>query len=191
MSDYAKKELERLEKTCKDDTELKIQKWCTKCVLDLLELFKKQEHSGFSANYVVNLFDSLVHFKPLTPLTGEDDEWEESYCDSKVLQNKRCSSVFKEPDGLVYDIDYWYMRNKDGTCFGNNHTMQNIVFPYMPQKAKVLVDYSKIDDYIHPVVNGKRLDRPLESAIDDIKRHEFNDLIERAKVLGNEQKAKG
>lgn len=184
MSDYAKKELERLEKTCKDDTELQIQKWCTKCVLELLDVFKNQGHSNFSAHYVVGLFDTLVDFKPLTPLTGEDDEWEENY---GCLQNKRCSSVFKEPDGRVYDIDYWYMKGEDGTCFGNNNTMQDIVFPYMPQKAKILIDYRKIDDYIHPVVNGKLLDRPLESAIDDIKRHEFNDLMERAKVLKNEQ----
>lgn len=186
MNDYAKTELERLEKTCKDDSELEMQKWCTKCVLELLDVFGKQGHSNFSANYIVNLFDSLADFKPLTPLTGEDDEWHSSFCDSDILQNKRCGSVFKDPDGRVYDTDYWYMKDKNGLCFSNKDTSQNIIFPYMPRKAKVLVDYSKIGDYRHPVVNGKRLDRSLESTIDDIKRHEFKLLQEKAEKFKND-----
>ena len=46
----------------------------TKAILDLIELFASQGHSGFSAPYVINAFDRLARFKPLSPLTGEDDE---------------------------------------------------------------------------------------------------------------------
>lgn len=53
------------------------------------------------------VFKRLVRCLPLTPLTGEPDEWHE--CGDGVFQNVRCPSVFKDPrfhDGKrAYDID--------------------------------------------------------------------------------------
>ena len=43
-------------------------------VLELLEVFGNQGHSGSSAPYVLGLFQRLADFKPLGQLTGEDDE---------------------------------------------------------------------------------------------------------------------
>ena len=46
-----------------------------KAVLELVEVFAKQGHSGFSAISVVNLFNQVARYQPLLPLTGKDDEW--------------------------------------------------------------------------------------------------------------------
>ena len=68
----------------------------------------------------------LIAGKPITPLTGSDDEFTEVA--DGVFQNKRCSSVFKDPrfhDGkLAYDIDAPDPRAA-------------ISFPYWPDKAQV------------------------------------------------------
>lgn len=139
---YAREELERLENRCDTPDGLEMQKLVTKEVLELIEVFAKQGHSGFSAGYVAGLFDQLVHWRPLTPLTGEDDEWDDvsmySTDNSPSYQNKRCSRVFKEADGRVYDIEYWYMKDPNGSTYTNKYCHQDIVFPYMPQKPKLL-----------------------------------------------------
>jgi len=44
-------------------------------IIELLEVFSKQGHSGFSAPYCINMFKQLANYKPLSPLTGNDDEW--------------------------------------------------------------------------------------------------------------------
>lgn len=54
---------------------LSVQKKVTKAILELHDVFAKQHHDNFSASYVMDLFYKLVHFTPLSPLTGEDDEW--------------------------------------------------------------------------------------------------------------------
>ena len=71
-------------------------------VLDLLNVFDKQGHSGSSAPYAINMFRRLVNFKAITPLTGEDWEWHDT---GHNYQNKRASHVFKDYDGNCYDID--------------------------------------------------------------------------------------
>lgn len=48
----------------------------------------------------------LMDHKPISPLTGDDDEWIE--VSDGVFQNKRCSTVFKDNDafnGQAYDLD--------------------------------------------------------------------------------------
>jgi len=139
---YAREELERLENQCDTPEGLEIQKLVTKQVLELIEVFANQGHSGFSADYVAGLFDQLVHWRPLTPLTGDDDEWNDVsryHTEGRpIYQNKRCSRVFKEADGRVYDVEYWYMKSPDGSTYTNMHCFQDIVFPYMPQKPKLL-----------------------------------------------------
>ena len=71
-------------------------------VLELSALFALQEHSGMSSKMTLSLFKTAVELKPLSPLTGKDDEWIE--CGTGVWHNTRNSSVFKE-DGRAYDIE--------------------------------------------------------------------------------------
>ena len=91
---YAEKELSLIGR--KDD---EMQQLMNSQILEILKVFADQGHSGFSANYLINKLDRLIRFKPLTQLTGEDDEWVLAYTTRdgiSVYQNVRCSSVFKE-----------------------------------------------------------------------------------------------
>jgi hypothetical protein len=61
------------------------------------------------------MFEKLAAFKPLTPLTGEDDEWEE--IGDGELQNKRNSAVFKEKDTGAYYLDAIVWRDEQDCTF--------------------------------------------------------------------------
>lgn len=116
MMDWAKRELDLAgykESGDPDD----INNWMRNDVLKLLEMFCEQGHSGFSANYAIQLFQTLANWKPLSPLTGADDEWNE--IGEGMWQNKRASSVFKGEDGRAYWSDgivFWEWYNpEDGS----------------------------------------------------------------------------
>ena len=76
-------------------------------MIGILETFFNQWDSGGAVSFAAPVLQRLIAGKPITPLTGEADEWEE--VGPGVFQNRRCSSVFKDPhlhDGkLAYDID--------------------------------------------------------------------------------------
>jgi hypothetical protein len=75
-------------------------RWLAEGTLELLKVFAEQGHSGSSAPYAVALFEKLASWKPIAPLTGEDDEWNEvGEC---TWQNRRNSAVFKGKDGQAY-----------------------------------------------------------------------------------------
>lgn len=73
-------------------------------VLDLVRVHSMQGHSGFSHSYTVALFDKVVNFQVLTPITDDPNEWTDC---SEVMgrprwQNKRQSSCFSEDGGKTY-----------------------------------------------------------------------------------------
>jgi hypothetical protein len=93
-------------------------------VMELMETFSNQGHSGYSAGIVSSLFSKLAKYEPLSPLTGEDDEWDDvsSLGDigEKLYQNNRNSAVFKDgKDGQAYIIDA-IVFNGDGGGFTSN-----------------------------------------------------------------------
>lgn len=107
-------------------------------VVELIEVFSRQGHSGFSAPFAISAFERLARFEPLGPLTGEDDEWHE--VGPGVFQNRRCSHVFKQADrfnGQAYDIQARVFREPNGSCFtrggAEGGSMQPITFPYVPK----------------------------------------------------------
>ena len=115
-------------------------------VLDLLNVFEKQGHSGSSAPYMINLFTKLANFKPIAPITGEDWEWSDVGRDGDIggvlYQNKRCSSVFKNDTG-AWDIDgkvfwEWQMGYESGKPYKSYYTNRGchipVTFPYNPGK---------------------------------------------------------
>jgi hypothetical protein len=65
-----------------------------KAVMDLVEKFAEEGHSGMSASITINTFERVARFEPLSPLTGADDEWVE--VSRGMFQNSRCPHVFKE-----------------------------------------------------------------------------------------------
>jgi hypothetical protein len=88
-------------------------------VMELIEVFAKQGHSGMSAPMVANLFQKLANYEPLLPITGKDEEWyEHDYGDGPTFQNKRCSAIFKDgKDGEAYYIDAVVKRDQNGACW--------------------------------------------------------------------------
>lgn len=100
-----------------------------KDVLELVRVFADQGHSGMSASFVTQLFGKLARYQPLSPLTGEDDEWNE--VGEGVFQNKRCSTVFRE-NGEAYNIDGRVFREPSGVCYTNRDSRVHVSFPYTP-----------------------------------------------------------
>lgn len=112
--DQAKSELKRINFGDEDSA----------VMIDLLERFFSQWDSGGAVWAVAPILQRCIAGKPLSPLTGADDEWFIHDCDGMYAQNLRCSTVFKSTkDGPAYDIDV--------------PGRPPITFPYDPEKAEV------------------------------------------------------
>lgn len=144
--EYARKELELIG----DDGD-EMQAKMNEHVLEMVKTFKDQGHSGFSAAYAINQIQRLLNFKPLKPLSGEDDEWTNVHDD--LFQNKRCATVFKEGRNNIkaYNIEGRIFSDDGGkTFFTSKDSFIPVTFPYeVPEKPdKVFIDdeYKENDD---------------------------------------------
>lgn len=114
-------------------------------LLDIIQKFGEQGHSGFSASYAIGCLTKLLDFKPLGPLTGEDWEWNDisEMSGYTLYQNKRCSTIFKKvlDDGTedCYNIDgkvfwEWCTDPETGEKFKSHYTSSDsivpVTFPY-------------------------------------------------------------
>lgn len=110
-------------------------------VMELVQRFAAQGHSGMSASIVRGLFHVLADFKPLGPLTGEDDEWNEvgDQDGHPLYQNNRCSRVFK-CNGVAYDIDGRVFEDPCGGRYTNFNSRVVVTFPYTPKTEIVKVE---------------------------------------------------
>lgn len=135
LVEYAKRELKAAELLDSDD---EMDALMATCVLQLVEAFSKQEHSGFSAGYCLHLFKQLASFKPLVPLSGNDDEWME--VGEGMWQNKRAATVFKAADGKAYDLDAVVYREPSGATFTKGGERHYIEFPYTPTTKYINLD---------------------------------------------------
>lgn len=114
-------------------------------VLNLLKVFSDEGHSGSTAPYAINMFKTLAMFEPLVPLTGEDWEWTLlDYGVDPKWQNKRCSRVFKDADGNVYDIEgkiFWEWSGTKEDPYKSHYTCREsrtpVTFPYKPTSVYV------------------------------------------------------
>lgn len=103
-------------------------------VTELVNVFSKQGHSGFSAHLCLDVFAKVAAFKPLGPLTGEDSEWHE--VTDGIYQNNRCSRVFRE-NGAAYDSEGVIWRDPDGLTSTNFESRVPVTFPYTPSQRVV------------------------------------------------------
>lgn len=104
-------------------------------VLNMIKQFADEGHSGMSAGLAISLFSRLAKFEPLTPLTGEDDEWNQIA--DGTWQNKRCSRVFKDAEGRAYDIEGRVFREPSGACYTSRDSRVYVAFPYEPKTEYV------------------------------------------------------
>lgn len=142
------------------DSEDEMNAAMTKDILQLIEVFSEQDHSGFSANYCISMFEKLARYEVIAPLTGEDDEWNDVSEDSSYIlyQNKRASNVFKKvgQDGnaVAYQFDRYIFREPNGACFtrgGEGGSRFHITeWPYTPEHEYIDVPFEEEE----PEVNG-------------------------------------
>jgi hypothetical protein len=139
MSDlinFAKKELDIIGMK-EDDSEIS-NRAMREHILKMVEVFSDEGHSGFSANYAAAILQKLLKFEPLSPLTGEDSEWNLISEKEKLYQNKRCSYVFRE-NGKAYDINGKVFIDKNGSSFVSRDSRVDVAFPYTPKTEYVKV----------------------------------------------------
>lgn len=125
LVDYAKDELKRIGMI---DSGNDYNESVAKAILDLIELFSSQDHTGFTAPYTVGVFSRLAMFQPLTPLTGKDDEWND--VGDGLLQNKRYSAVFKDKDGTACNINGKIFTDDGKLWYMCKDSRVNVTFPY-------------------------------------------------------------
>lgn len=140
LIEYAKRELDLIGMgEDSDDMNYHMRKH----ILKMVSEFSEEGHSGASAAYALNLLTKLLDYKPLTPLTGKDDEWFlADFGPHMIHQNKRCFHVFKGEDGRAYDsegkIFYDYYTGEDGrqhkSHYTNSESRVYIEFPYVPTR---------------------------------------------------------
>lgn len=107
-------------------------------LVQVIETIVDQGHSGFSLTYLIKQLTVLLKQEPLTPLTGEADEWVQ--VQDNLYMNKRCSRVAKySKDKEAYDIEgqVYYEKNvdKDGNEYKTyfiKTPFKSITFPYTP-----------------------------------------------------------
>lgn len=76
-------------------------------VLEIVKIFAKQGHSGFSAGMTIEVLEKLLRYENLTPITDDPEEWmdvAEMCADrgSGVWQCKRNPSLFSTDGGKTY-----------------------------------------------------------------------------------------
>ncbi len=105
-------------------------------MIDILEMFFDQWDSGGAVAVVAPILMRCLAGKPLSPLTGADDEWYDSMGDGMMLQNKRCSSVFRDRRNaageLAADGDIILTHDIDAP-----QPFAPITFPYWPDRAEI------------------------------------------------------
>lgn len=82
-------------------------------VFELIEVFSKQGHSGFSATLTCAIFKDLAEYKALTPITSDPSEWQlvsgpsTQFPDSKPQwQSTRQPNLFSHDGGETwYSVD--------------------------------------------------------------------------------------
>ena len=165
LVDYAKEELKRIGMI---DSGEPYNDAISECIISLIELLSSQGHSGCSASYVISTFNRLAMFKPLTALTGEDDEWNE--VSEGLYQNKRYSAVFKEKDGKAYNIEGKIFTDDNGeTWYTNKYSHVNITFPYIvPDKPeKVYLNKDNLEKAKETEIDFSRMFEESEDEYDN------------------------
>lgn len=95
-----------------------MQEMMCKQIIELLSVLNTQGDSGTSIGYKLNLFNKLVNFSIISPLTFKDEEFTSPYSLNGRRQNKRDSRIFMDEDGsfsfndaIVYHDKYYIGEN--------------------------------------------------------------------------------
>ena len=113
LTDHAKEEL-KLAGLFDEDSDY--DGMLGKAVMELVEVFSKQGHSGASAHITLELFSKVANYEPLTEIGKSADEWvDQSEASGEPMwQNRRRGTTFSRDGGKTwYDIDDASRNNGD------------------------------------------------------------------------------
>lgn len=74
-----------------------------RAVMDLVDVFVEQGHSGMSASIVIDILRRVMAFEPLSPLTDDPAEWEEVM--DGLWQSRRHARAFSQDGGKTYRLN--------------------------------------------------------------------------------------
>lgn len=176
---HAERELEILIKTTPDA----IIRHFVPEIIAVCEAFGNSGQSGGSAPYTAGALSQAIKKlclqKPIAPLTGEDDEWNdvgETLNKSEkngVYQNNRLSSVFKE-DGKAHYLDAITWKTQTGSTWHGMAKTQGgeeiksrqyiRAFPFNPQEFTIDVIEKEIskDNWEFTIKDDKDLEKVFE-----------------------------
>lgn len=203
--EYFENELKILKKNKKKDVDLLIEDFIDN-IRDIIEIFRKQGHSGGSAPYysaaISSTIKKVLSFEPLSPIMGTDDEWSNEI-DPNTYQNERCTSLFKtnilkRSHNKPYYLNaiVWQGEDEYDTFTG---TVEDIAswqyikgFPFTPKKFYINVKRVLYDIKIHKNMNYTSCDAGdyvyLIKNRNELKKvEEYYDMLEQLKKL-NPQK---
>lgn len=160
-----------------------------KAVLELVETFFEQGHSGMSAAIVSQIFTRVAEFKPLTPLTFKEEEWGETGLNGEAemsFQNKRNSAVFKSgKDDRPYYINAYTMQRDEvnGTCWNGSLHLEGgkrvgkcfVVDPSNLPTITLQVPF--VENNPNDAADWDFLPLP-ESALDELKKYYEVEIVE-------------
>lgn len=120
---------------------------CVEAILGVIGPTKinEKKHS------ILHIIDRITKMKPLIPLTGKEDEWEESGIDNETgftfYQNKRLRTVFKDHTGQAYDLEGYVFEYPDGRRMwgGDKKNMKKVSFPYSPATDPEIIKLDEND----------------------------------------------
>jgi hypothetical protein len=125
-----------------DEDEDEMQQVITNDIIEILTLFKKYNLGKEEAH----LISRLMAWKPINPLTGEDDEWSpvpEWDKDRKTQQNKRCSAVFRDnyDNSTAHYIDGKVFSDDGGkSWWSGKGSSIKVTFPFdIPDKPERII----------------------------------------------------
>lgn len=158
--EHAKREFLKLGYKPIEQCENDPDKWIQENVLELLDIFSKQGHSGFSAQYAISYFEKLAKLEPIAPILCTDDEWNDYgyvwHTEEPGFQNNRCSAVFKKGiNGKPYYLDAIIWRDESGNTFTGSvsnskgekiTSYQNIKIPFTPKHFYINVYSHELED---------------------------------------------
>ena len=135
LTDYA---YSQLDKAGLFDLDSDYEGMIGKVVMELIELFSNQGHSGFSASWVTDIFNKLSRFKPIVPIDNPMmlEEYRDcsEYMDiskGQFLQSTILSNMFSEDKGKSwYILLPKYNKDKDGNSFCTYYRKYIEKFPF-------------------------------------------------------------
>ena len=194
LVEFSSDELNRLLKNCTDSESLHMQKVVNNEILDVVKAFSSQGHTGFSAQYCLNILKRLLNYKPLSAITDAEDEWEAlDYGEDVAFQCKRCPQIFKDGSGRVYDVEGKVFSDNNGhSWYTNAESRVYVTLPYdVPEKPEYLIidnqeerlniQYHIVDriDYLgaHIVETDLNEDVELIKILDEEKFKDLEDIL--------------